>query len=103
MCYKHRMLDRLIIDDFKPYVGTSFWIQDGERKIELRLTRAMNVMESEAARLPRIPFSLYFLAPIYLPQQIYRVTHDAIAEPLDIFLVPVAKEPNGYSIEAVFT
>lgn len=97
------MLDRLTIDDFKPHVGTSFWVHAEGRKIELRLTSALNVMESEAARLHRIPFSLYFLAPVYLPQQIYHVTHEALADPLDVFLVPVAKAPNGYTIEAVFT
>jgi len=96
------MLDELTIDSFQPHVGTSFWIHVDGRKIELRLTGAMKVMESEAARLKRTPFSLYFLAPLLLPQQIYHLSHDAFAEPLDIFLVPVSREPNGYAYEAVF-
>jgi hypothetical protein len=69
----------------------------------LRLTSAKKVMESEAARLKRNPFSLFFLAPLLLQQQIFHLTHDAFAEPLDIFLVPIGQEPNGYSYEAVFT
>jgi hypothetical protein len=97
------MLDELTVDSFQPHVGTSFWVHVNGRKIELRLTGAMKVMESEAARLKRNPFSLYFLAPLLLPQQIYHLTHDAFPEPLDIFLVPVSREPNGYSYEAVFT
>jgi uncharacterized protein DUF6916 len=97
------MLDKLTIESFEPHVGTSFWLQAGNRKIELRLTRAAKVMESEAARLNRTPFSLYFLAPVLLPQQIYRLTHEAFVEPLDIFLVPVAKEGDGFTHEAVFT
>jgi hypothetical protein len=60
-------------------------------------------MESEAARLSRTAFSLFFLSPVLLPQQIYRLTHDAFASPLDIFLVPIASDAAGYTHEAVFT
>lgn len=97
------MLDTLTIETFEPLVGTSFWIHEKGHKIELRLTRAARVMESQAARLTRTAFSLFFLTPILLPQQIYKVTHDAFAAPLDIFLVPVAKEGDAYTVEAVFT
>ena len=97
------MLDQLTIDTFEPLVGTSFWVNEKGHRIELRLTRAARVMESEAARLKRTAFSLYFLSPILLPQQIYNITHDAFAEPLNIFLVPVAKEGDAYALEAVFT
>jgi hypothetical protein len=97
------MLDQLTIESFEPLVGSSFWLHNGAQKMELRLTRAGRVMASEAARLKRTAFSLYFIGPILLPQQIYRLTHDAFAEPLDIFLVPIGKEANGYSFEAVFT
>ncbi len=97
------MLDQVTIDTFLPLTGTSFWLHHGERKIELRLTAAKKVMESEAARLQRTPFSLFFLAPLHFPQATYRVTHDAFTEPLDIFLVPVGKETNGFVYEAVFT
>ena len=103
------MLDQLTIESFEPHVGTSFWLhttnQTGRHKIELRLERAAKVMESQAARLQRNAFSLFFRGPgsIYLEQQIYQLTHDAFSEPLDIFLVPVGKEPAGYLYEAVFT
>ena len=96
------MLDQLTIESFEPHVGTSFWLYDGPNKVELRLTRVTRVMESEAARLKRTPFSLYFSAAMHLPQQIYRLTHEAFTEPLDIFLVPVGKESNGFIYEAVF-
>jgi hypothetical protein len=97
------MLDKLRIDSFAPHVGTSFWLEAGGRRIELRLTQASKVMESEAARLARTPFSLFFLAPVLLPQAIYRLTHEAFAEPLDIFLVPIARDASGFTHEAVFT
>ena len=97
------MLDKLTVESFEPHVGTSFWLRAGDRKIELRLTRAAKVMESETARLNRTPFSLFFLAAVLLPQQIYRLTHEAFAEPLDIFLVPVGRDASGVTHEAVFT
>jgi hypothetical protein len=97
------LLDQLTIETFQPLVGSSFWVHVKEHKVELRLTAAMKVMESEAARLPRNPFSLFFLSPILLPQQTYRLSHEAFAEPLEIFLVPVSREPDGYAHEAVFT
>ncbi|MEK6374811.1 MAG: hypothetical protein AABO58_19195 [Acidobacteriota bacterium] len=97
------MLDQLTIESFEPLVGTSFWLHHNGHKVELRLTGAARVMESQAARLKRTPFSLFFLGPVLLPQQIYPLTHEAFADPLDIFLVPVAKQDNGYTLEAVFT
>jgi hypothetical protein len=97
------MLDQVTIDTFEPHVGTSFWLEEQGRRIEMRLVRAAKVMESEAARLKRTPFSLYFHGPLRLQQQIYRLTHDAFAEPLDIFLVPVGVEGSAVIYEAVFT
>ncbi len=97
------MLDKLTLESFQPHIGTSFWLQTEDRRIELRLTRAAKVMESEAARLNRTPFSLFFAGPVLLPQHIYRLSHEAFAEPLAIFLVPVAKDASGFTYEAVFT
>jgi hypothetical protein len=97
------MLDQLTIETFEPLVGTSFWIHEKGHRIELRLTRTAKVMASQAARLKRTAFSLFFIAPLMLPQQIYNVSHDAFAEPLDIFLVPLGKEGDAYAVEAVFT
>ena len=70
------MLEDLTIESFEPYVGTSFWADfPNGSKVELRLTRAAKVMESEAARLPRHPFSLFFIGPksFLLKQHTYRL------------------------------
>ncbi len=102
------MLDQLTIEAFQPHVGSAFWLhtttETGNHKVELRLDNALKAMESEAARLDRNPFSLFFRGPgsIYLEQKIYHLTHDAFPEGLDIFLVPVAKDAQGYTYEAVF-
>ena len=97
------MLDTLTIESFEPHVGTSFWLQNNAQKIELRLTRAARVMESEAARLKRTAFSLFFLGPVLLPQHIYTLTHDGFADPIDLFLVPIGQDAGGFTYEAVFT
>ena len=100
------MLDQLTIESFEPHVGSSFWaVGDQGGKVELRLLRVGRVMESEAARLHRTAFSLFFLGPksFYLPQAIYNIAHESFAEPQGIFLVPVGQESGGYLYEAVFT
>lgn len=99
------MLDHLTAETFEPFVGTSYWVDlPAGGKVELRLDRAAKVMESQAARLVRHPFSLYFTGPASyrLPQQTYRLTHPA-AEALEIFLVPIGQQGETYQYEAVFT
>jgi hypothetical protein len=105
LCYKAGMLDQVTMETFEPLVGTSFWAEfPNGGKVELRLVRAAKVMESEAARLPRHPFSLFFIGPksFKLPQQTYHLTHESMSDPLDIFLVPVGEDANTYQYEAVF-
>lgn len=95
----------ITIDDFEPLVGSSFWAEfPNGAKVELRLTRAARVMESEAAQLPRHPFSLFFAGPksFLLQQATYHLTHESLA-PLDIFIVPVGQDSETYQYEAVFT
>ena len=99
------MLEQLTVESFEPHVGTSFWAQlPAGGKVELRLVRAAKVMESEAARLPRHPFSLFFIGPrsLMLPQATYPVAHDAM-ETMEIFIVPVGQDAQTYHYEAVFT
>jgi hypothetical protein len=98
------MLDPITVESFEPLVGSSFWAEfPNGAKVELRLVRAAKVMESEAARLDRHPFSLFFAGPksFLLKQHTYRVTHEQ-REPLDIFLVPVGQDAETYQYEAVF-
>jgi hypothetical protein len=104
LCYKAAMLDQLTVESFEPHVGTSFWAEfPNGGKVELRLVRVAKVMESEAARLDRHPFSVFFIGPTSyrLEQQIYHLTHPAM-DALDIFLVPVGLNAEAYQYEAVF-
>ena len=99
------MLDQLTLETFEPLVDTTFWaVFPNGSKVELRLIRAAKVMESEAARLARHPFSLFFIGPksYLLKQQIYRIAHETLGE-IELFLVPVGVEGDTYLYEAVFT
>lgn len=98
------MLDQLTIETFEPHVGSSFWVEfPNGAKVELRLVRAAKVMESEAAELPRHPFSLYFLGPksFLLKQHTYHVAHETLGA-YDIFVVPIGETGEAYQYEAVF-
>ena len=99
------MLDQLTIESFEPHVGSTFWVEfPNDTKVELRLTAASKVMESEAARLARHPFSLYFMGPksFLLQQHIYHVTHEKMGA-MDVVLVPVGQDAQAYQYEAVFS
>ena len=101
---KSGMLDQLTIETFEPHVGSSFWVEfPNGAKVELRLVRAAKVMESEAAQLPRHPFSLYFVGPksFLLKQHTYRLTHESL-DPMEVFVVPVGEQKETYQYEAVF-
>ena len=101
------MLDQVTFDQMKQCVGQSFRVDmEGRDPVDLMLIRAGKVMESEAVRLKRDAFSLFFLGPQqpFLPQQIYPMRHAVFGEqPEGIFLVPVGRDPKGYLYEAVFT
>ena len=99
------MLEQLTIESFEPHVGSSFWVEyPNGAKVELRLVRAAKVMESEAAKLDRHPFSLFFAGPrsYLIRQQICHITHPDMGA-LDIFIVPVGQTAETYEYEAVFT
>jgi hypothetical protein len=100
------MLDQLTIDRFEPHVGSIFRVHPDETAaVELRLDRVGAVMTSEAARLKRTAFSLYFSGPArpLLRQQTYRVEHPVFDGEAQIFIVPIQATANGTIYEAVFT
>jgi hypothetical protein len=88
------------LSDFRAALDTPFALADG---VELRLTEA----EPNGSRAPgseRDPFRLAFLGPPdpVLPQRIYRLEHAGLGA-LDIFLVPIARDAEGTTYEAIFS
>jgi hypothetical protein len=101
------VLDRLTADTFAPAVGDTFALDAGDagrldfELIESRLRDPDRPAEDDSGT--RAPFSLLFRGPVdpLLPQRIYRLEHESIG-PLEIFIVPVARDESGSTYEAVF-
>lgn len=95
------MLESFTLETFAGRVGESFVLQDGEHEYGLSLSECRQVGGSEG---DRVPFSLTFLGPVdpVLPQRIYAIRHADLGS-FELFIVPVARDGNGTSYEAVFT
>lgn len=87
------------VSDFEQAVGSVFTATIGSRPVSLELTAVRPIVASPR---PGGGFTLMFKGPrdIALPQAIYHLTGDAIAD--DIFIVPVSVDATGYVYEAVF-
>lgn len=98
------MLDALTQDSFSPHLGTVFEIRLEGRTVALELLEVKPYRVEGDTRRSRQPFSVFFRGPrdVYLPQQTVPLHHAAMGQ-LDIFLVPVGLEADGYRYEAVFT
>jgi hypothetical protein len=107
------MLDRLASADFSPYVQQVFHLERGAHDqaaagspaapVELQLIEVAE-LGGPAGPSARRPFSLIFQQTqnIYLPQQIYRITHPVLGQ-LDLFLVPIGPGQGGMRYQAIFT
>ena len=87
---------------FSAALGQSFDLMAGEVSERLTLTEA-TPSGAPYAEGAREPFSLLFkgTTQTVLPQGIWRMRNAALGE-LDIFLVPIARDPDGTIYQAVF-
>ena len=101
---------------FTPLIGSTFRIQFTDGVIDLQLEEVtplpppryitpkgeVPVPETLGAR--RNPFTVSFRGPrnVKLPQSVYRMTQESFAEPLEIFIVPISVDADGYRYQAVF-
>lgn len=97
------MLDNVTKETFEPRQGETFKLTDeeaGEIALELAEVRGTG-LDGKAAREQ---FSLHFHGPRepLMPQRIYRL-ENATAGAMDIFLVPIARDDEGTTYEAIFT
>jgi hypothetical protein len=98
--------DLLTADHFRPALGQPFTIDAGEAgKLDLKLA-GVRALADETAPDPerRAPFALDFRGPAepVLAQATYRLQNDGLG-PIDIFIVPVARDQGGTDYEAIFT
>lgn len=95
---------QLVFEDFADKVEQVFVISDRDvPAIPLTLVEAELLSGRRGMPGIRPPFALTFLAkdPRVLPQRIYRFEHNGLG-PVDIFLVPSAKDAQGVTYTATF-
>lgn len=95
------MLERMSREDFEPHLNTTFRLLRGEAEpLELEL---VEITGGEGAFENSYSFSLFFRGGPHfaLQQHIFTLEHDQLGT-LDLFLVPIARDPDGSRYEAVF-
>ncbi len=92
----------LTIEMFSDKIGEAFVIEEANAP-SIALTLAEVKPLRNFANMPRPPFSLLFKikGDDVLPQRIYPLRHAALGLH-SIFLVPVGRDSDGISYEAVF-
>jgi hypothetical protein len=93
-------LGELTLETFTPLVGDAFRIAE-PAAVELELADATSAGDWPGGRQP---FRLLFRGPRdpLLPQSIYRLAHSEL-DPMEIFIVPIARDAEHTSYEAIFT
>ena len=95
------MLERMRREDFEPHLNTTFRLLRGqEEPLELEL---IEITGGEGTFENSYSFSLIFRGGPHfvLQQHTFTLDHPALGT-LDIFLVPIARDADGYRYEAVF-
>jgi hypothetical protein len=98
------MLETLTLDVFSPLVGETFQLHvQPEQAVALELVEARSLSNAHSSPRPRPPFALTFKGPaqFVLPQQIYRLEHQAIGAH-ELFIVPVGPGQGGMLYEVIF-
>jgi len=94
--------DRLTRELFSDKIG-QLWVLDeaDAPPVELTLTEVEPLRNY--AKLEREPFSLYFTTTgdFVLPQRIYALRHGTLG-PMSIFLVPIGRQDDTTTYQAVF-
>ena len=101
-------------DLFEPLIGRTFEIAfaDGSVKLTLRNVARLapphgfdtsgHLVEIET-KARKDPFTLLFGGVSHLiPQRTYHMTSEGLQEPVDMFIVPVGRDGEGFLYEAVF-
>lgn len=95
-------MELLTLEHFAGCVNETFRaaLNDGELEFVLVEAAPLGAPRPGAGRAP---FSLLFRngSPLLFPQQTYRMSHARVGS-IDVFLVPIAREREGFLYQAVF-
>ncbi|WP_266158295.1 DUF6916 family protein [Dyella silvatica] len=94
------------LEHFATHLNETFSValdNAGQAPFVLVEARPLQHMGAPIPGMVRAPFSLLFRndSAILLPQKIYQMTHGSIGE-FGIFLVPIARDREGFIYQAVF-
>lgn len=93
----------LKLDQFAGRLNETFNVEMEHGRVPFVLVEARPLSDQVPPELARGPFSLLFrhASAIALPQRIYDMQHSVVGE-FGIFLVPVARDGDGFLYQAVF-
>ena len=92
----------LTLEHFAGCLNETFRAALNEGDVEFVLVEA-RPLPNAAPNAMRAPFSLLFRnsAALLFPQQTYQMTHPALGQ-VAIFVVPIAREREGFLYQAIF-
>jgi hypothetical protein len=90
-------------EEFSRHLNTRFDLTFGDEQLQLQLVNVKPYLPQPNEHAGMERFSVYFQGPLdkHLPQRMYRMTHEQMGE-MEIFLVPIEKNEQGFRYEAVF-
>lgn len=96
-------MELLTLAHFAACVDQTFAAAMNDGEVPFVLVEARPIQGSPPQGAMRAPFSLLFRndSPFLFPQQMYRMRHARMGE-VGIFLVPIARERDGFLYQAVF-
>ena len=96
-------MELLTLQHFAPYVNETFAATMNDGEVPFVLVEARALQGGTAPGTMRPPFSLLFRngSSFLFPQQLYLMRHEGLGE-VGIFLVPIAREREGFLYQAIF-
>lgn len=96
-------MEQPTLQRFSPHLDETFSAVLDDAELPLVLVEATSLGAPPIAGMSHEPFSLVFRSHTLnlLPQGFYRLRHALLGE-LEIFLVPVARHPQGFEYQAIF-
>lgn len=96
-------MDFLQLSHFVPYLNQTFMVEIDHVRAPFVLVEAQPLQHRPVAGMMREPFSLLFHneAAVVFPQKTYPISNPGMGE-FGIFLVPIARDKNGFIYQAIF-
>ncbi|MEW9573015.1 hypothetical protein ABQJ54_14755 [Rhodanobacter sp. Si-c] len=93
----------LRLEDFAPHLNETFSVDVDQGRTPFVLVEAAPLPARGVPGMPRAAFSLVFhnASPVLFPQRVYQMANAGMGE-FGIFLVPIARNQDGFLYQAVF-